>query len=86
MIGCLRHDHALPAYLATDPLLGKNLAILGSTGSGKSCAVTVVLRSLLSAIHAPTSSCSIRTTSMPPHFDDGRFASIRAISSCPTGC
>ena len=46
-IGCLRHDEALPAYLATDQLLGKNLAILGSTGSGKSCAVTVVLRSLL---------------------------------------
>ena len=46
-IGCLRHDEALPAYLATDQLLGKNFAILGSTGSGKSCAVTVVLRSLL---------------------------------------
>ena len=42
-IGNLRHDAALPAYLATDALLGKNLAILGSTGSGKSCAVTVVL-------------------------------------------
>jgi hypothetical protein len=47
VIGCLRHDDALPAYLTVDPLLGKNLAILGSTGSGKSCAVTVVLRSLL---------------------------------------
>jgi hypothetical protein len=46
-IGCLRHDEALPAFLATDQLLGKNLAILGSTGSGKSCAVTVVLRALL---------------------------------------
>jgi hypothetical protein len=46
-IGCLRHDAALPAHLATDQLLGKNLAILGSTGSGKSCAVTVVLRALL---------------------------------------
>ena len=48
-VGHLRHDDELPAYLATDALLGKNLAILGSTGSGKSCAVTVVLRSLLDA-------------------------------------
>ena len=54
-IGCLRHDEALPAYLATDQLLGKNFAILGSTGSGKSCAVTVVLRSCSSAILARTS-------------------------------
>lgn len=46
-VGRLRHDDALPAFLATDHLLGKNFAILGSTGSGKSCAVTVVLRSLL---------------------------------------
>ena len=48
-IGHLRHDDELPAYLATDALLGKNLAILGSTGSGKSCAVTVVLHALLDA-------------------------------------
>ena len=46
-IGRLRHDASLPACLATDHLLGKNFAVLGSTGSGKSCAVTVILRSLL---------------------------------------
>jgi uncharacterized protein len=49
LVGRLRHDETLPVYLATDALLGKNLAILGSTGSGKSCAVTVVLRALLDA-------------------------------------
>ena len=37
-IGCLRHDESLPAYLATDHLLGKNFAVLGSSGSGRSCA------------------------------------------------
>ncbi|MFZ1430576.1 MAG: DUF87 domain-containing protein [Geminicoccaceae bacterium] len=47
VVGHLRHNHELPACLAIDGLLGKNLAILGSTGSGKSCAVTVVLQSLL---------------------------------------
>ena len=48
-VGRLRHDYGLPACLATDSLLGKNLAILGSTGSGKSCAVAVVLKALLDA-------------------------------------
>jgi hypothetical protein len=48
-VGRLRHDSGLPACLATDSLLGKSLAILGSTGSGKSCAVAVVLRALLNA-------------------------------------
>ena len=48
-IGQLRHDPDLPACLATDSLLGKNLAVLGSTGSGKSCAVAVVLQVLLDA-------------------------------------
>ena len=46
-IGTLGHDEGLPAFLATDHLLGKNLAVLGSTGSGKSCAVTVLLRAHL---------------------------------------
>lgn len=48
-IGSLRHDPALPAFLITDALLGRHFAILGSTGSGKSCAVTVVLNALLDA-------------------------------------
>jgi hypothetical protein len=46
-VGTLRHDVGLKAHLATDHLLGKNFAVLGSTGSGKSCAVTVLLRSLI---------------------------------------
>ena len=48
-VGQLRHDRNLPAHLAIDGLLGKNLAILGSTGSGKSCAVSVLLQALLDA-------------------------------------
>ena len=37
----------LPAYLATDELLGKHFAVLGSTGAGKSCSVALILRSIL---------------------------------------
>ena len=48
-IGTLHQDHSLPSYVITDELLGKHLAILGTTGSGKSCAVALILRSVLEA-------------------------------------
>ena len=37
----------MPAFINPDDLLGKHFAVLGTTGSGKSCAVTVLLRSIL---------------------------------------
>ncbi len=46
-IGTLRHDAEIPAYALVDGLLGKHFAVLGSTGSGKSYAVTVILRALI---------------------------------------
>ena len=46
-IGCLHQDAARPAFLLTDDLLAKHFAIVGSTGSGKSCAVTLLLRAIL---------------------------------------
>jgi uncharacterized protein len=46
-IGRLRHNHKVPAFVLTDSLLGKHFAVLGTTGAGKSCAVTVILRSIL---------------------------------------
>src|SRR3546814_11763947 len=39
----------LPAFLVTDDLLGKHFAILGTTGSGKSCALATVLHAILGA-------------------------------------
>lgn len=48
-IGSLYQDSSLPAYLMSQEFLSKHSAILGTTGSGKSCAVTVILRSLLAA-------------------------------------
>jgi DNA helicase HerA-like ATPase len=47
-IGTIYQDQTLPAFVATDDLLGKHFAILGTTGSGKSCAVALILRSILS--------------------------------------
>ena len=48
-IGTLHQDESLPAYLVTDDLLGKHFAILGTTGSGKSCALATVLHAILGA-------------------------------------
>ena len=46
-VGSLSQASSLPVYLLTDELLGKHFAVLGTTGSGKSCSVTVLLRSIL---------------------------------------
>lgn len=46
-IGTLDRDGTLPAAILGDDLLSKHFAILGTTGSGKSCTVAVLLRALL---------------------------------------
>jgi DNA helicase HerA-like ATPase len=46
-VGAIQQDRNVPAYVVTDDLLGKHFAILGTTGSGKSCAVTLLLRRIL---------------------------------------
>ena len=48
-IGTLSQDEARPAYLLSQDFLSKHSAILGTTGSGKSCALTLMLRTLLTA-------------------------------------
>lgn len=46
-VGKLMQDRTIPAMVHVDELLGKHCAILGSTGTGKSCGVAVVLRAIL---------------------------------------
>ncbi len=46
-IGVIHQDRSIPAVLKTDDLLSKHFAILGSTGSGKSCTVALLLRQVL---------------------------------------
>lgn len=48
-MGTIYQDPDVAAYLMTDPLLGKHFAVLGTTGSGKSCTVALILRSILNA-------------------------------------
>ncbi|MGI9414527.1 MAG: ATP-binding protein, partial [Hyphomicrobiales bacterium] len=46
-IGTILQAPAIPAVVRTDELLGKHLAVLGATGSGKSCSVALLLRNIL---------------------------------------
>jgi DNA helicase HerA-like ATPase len=46
-IGTLYHDPRRSAFVIVDELLAKNFAVLGATGSGKSCAVTLLLSAIL---------------------------------------
>ncbi len=46
-LGSLHQDPRRPALALMDELLAKHFGIVGSTGSGKSCAVTVVLSNIL---------------------------------------
>ena len=46
-VGVIHQDRSIPAVLKTDDLLSKHFAILGSTGSGKSCTVALLLRQVL---------------------------------------
>ena len=46
-VGSIHQDGDVPAFLLVDDLLGKHFSIVGTTGSGKSCAVATILRSVI---------------------------------------
>lgn len=46
-VGCIRQDPSISAMVHVDDLLGKHFAILGTTGTGKSCTTALILRSIL---------------------------------------
>lgn len=48
-VGTLYDNASQPAYVQIDDLLGKHFAVVGSTGSGKSCTVALLLSSILQA-------------------------------------
>ena len=48
-IGTIRQDSNIPAMVRIDDLLSKHFAIVGNTGTGKSCSTALVLRSILDA-------------------------------------
>lgn len=46
-IGHIQQDITIPAMVKIDELLGKHFAVLGTTGTGKSCSVALILRRIL---------------------------------------
>jgi hypothetical protein len=46
-VGCIRQDPSIAAMVRVDDLLGKHFAILGTTGTGKSCTTALILRAIL---------------------------------------
>src|SRR5258706_9938288 len=46
-IGSLYQDGDIPASIMLDELLGKHFAVVGTTGSGKSCGVAAILHSII---------------------------------------
>lgn len=46
-VGSLRQDPGIAAMVKVDDLLGKHFAILGTTGTGKSCTTALILRAIL---------------------------------------
>jgi DNA helicase HerA-like ATPase len=46
-IGAIRQDPSISAMIRVDDLLGKHFAVLGTTGTGKSCTTALILRSIL---------------------------------------
>jgi len=46
-LGSLRQDRSIPAMIDVNELLGKHFAVVGSTGTGKSCGVALILRMIL---------------------------------------
>ena len=46
-VGNIAQDPAIPAMIKIDDMLGKHFALLGSTGTGKSCTVALILRRML---------------------------------------
>jgi hypothetical protein len=46
-IGHIQQDPTIPAMVKIDEMLGKHFAVLGTTGTGKSCSVALILRRIL---------------------------------------
>lgn len=46
-VGTIRQDESIQAMVDVNDLLGKHFAILGTTGTGKSCTVALMMRSIL---------------------------------------
>jgi len=78
-VGVIHQDPSIPATVKIDEMLGKHFAILGTTGTGKSCSVALIMRRIAFSrrIRMRTSCCWTCTGNMPPPFATWRRSSRR---------
>lgn len=60
-VGTIHQDPSVPAHIIVDDLLGRHFAIVGTTGSGKSCTVGLVINGIISSLP------SARVVIIDPH-------------------
>jgi DNA helicase HerA-like ATPase len=76
-IGRLRQNDAIAAYVNIDDIVQKHFAIVGSTGSGKSTALALLLRKILAA------RADLRVLVIDAHNEYGRCFDDRAFVAGP---
>ncbi len=78
-IGTIYQDSSVPAYLRVDDLMGKHFSIVGTTGSGKSCAIATILRAIIE--HNPNAHVVL----LDPHNEYARAFADHAMVLRPDG-
>jgi hypothetical protein len=76
-VGTIYQASSVPAYLRIDDLMGKHFSIVGTTGSGKSCAVATILRAVID--HNPNAHVML----LDPHNEYARAFAGRAVVLSP---
>jgi len=71
-VGRLQQDDTIPAYVDVKEMLSKHFAVLGTTGSGKSCSVALLLQRIIAAQNA------VRVFLFDPHNEYGSCFGDRA--------
>ena len=78
-VGTIHQHGAVPAYILVDELFGKHFSIVGTTGSGKSCGVATILRSVID------SSPNAHVILLDPHNEYAGSFGDRAVVLSPGG-
>lgn len=85
-VGALYQDPDVPARFIVDDLLSKHFAVVGTTGCGKSCALTAILQRVLDAhAHAHVVMLDVHNE-YPTAFGERAELIDPAICICRSGC
>jgi hypothetical protein len=76
-IGSIYQAETVPAYIRIDDMMGKHFSIVGTTGSGKSCAVATILRAIID--HNPNAHLIL----LDPHDEYSRAFTGRCVVLSP---